>query len=213
MRNVLAIGAHPDDVEMSCGGTLLKHVLLGDKVTILHMTNSGYSNSITGEILRTSEQSKSEALDSAKLLNCEMIQLDFIEQKIPFNIESITAIEKVIIDKKIDLIYTHSSLDTHQDHIAVYNSVMAASRNVHNIFSFEQLPLFRMRYSDNPNFFVNITDFFDKKIEACRAHTSQVKGKYGDKILQSLRALSEYRGSQIGCKNAEGFITIKSVFL
>ena len=48
-KDILAVGAHPDDVEFSCGGTLLRHISEGDKVTILHMTNSGYKNLLTGK--------------------------------------------------------------------------------------------------------------------------------------------------------------------
>ena len=164
VKNVIAIGAHPDDVEFSCAGTLLKHIDRGDNVTILHMTNTGYENTITGEILRTAEQSQEEAKKSARIIGCDCIQLDFKEQQVPFDINSVTKVEEVLIMKNIDTIYTHSNLDYHQDHIATYKTVLAASRNIHNIFLFEQLPLPRVRKTDSPNYFVDISDFFEKKI-------------------------------------------------
>jgi len=210
-KNVLAVGAHPDDVEFSCAGTLLKHIQEGDNVTILHMTNTGYKNLLTGEVLRTSKQSQKEAKDAADILGCNVIQLDFVEQKVPFNVDSVVAIEKVITELNIDTIYTHSKLDCHQDHISTCKSVLAASRNIHNIFLFEQLPLPRVRETDSPNFFVDITDFFDNKLKACRAHVSQVEGKYGEKIINSLISLSKYRGSQSGCDYAEAFETVKQI--
>ena len=75
VKNILAVGAHPDDVEFSCAGTLLRHIYEGDKVTILHMTNTGYKNLLTGEVLRTSHQSQKEAKDSAEILGCNLIQI------------------------------------------------------------------------------------------------------------------------------------------
>ena len=210
-RKVLAIGAHPDDVEFSCAGTLLKHLDIGDSVTILHMTNTGYKNRITNEILRTPEQSQNEAKEAAKILGCDYIQLGFIEQEVPFNIESITKVEEILINLEIDTVYTHSNLDCHQDHIATCQTVLAASRNIHNIFLYEQLPLPRVRQNDSPNYFVDITRFFDKKLESCRAHISQVDEKYGEKIINSLLALSRFRGSQIGCEYSEAFTTVKSL--
>ena len=81
-NSVLAIGgAHPDDVEFGCSGTLLKHIAAGDNVMILHMTNTGYSNLITEELLRSSKQSIEEAHDSAKILGCDVKLLNFEEQK------------------------------------------------------------------------------------------------------------------------------------
>ncbi len=61
MRNVMAIGAHPDDVEFGCGGTLIKHLLAGDKVTIVHMSCSDCFNT-TGEQIRKADISRNEAL-------------------------------------------------------------------------------------------------------------------------------------------------------
>ena len=90
VKNVIAVGAHPDDVEFSCAGTLLKHIDEGDNVTILHMTNTGYKNTITGETLRSAKQSQDEAKKSAEIIGCGCIQLDFKEQEVPFNIESVT---------------------------------------------------------------------------------------------------------------------------
>mgnify|MGYP001488742551 CR=1 FL=1 len=164
-RKVLAIGAHPDDVEFSCAGTLLKHLDQGDEVTILHMTNTGYKNRITGETLRTPEQSQNEAQKAAEIIGCDFVLLEFKEQEVPFNIDSITKVEEILIRLEIDTIYTHSSLDCHQDHIATYQTVLAASRNTHNIFLYEQLPLPRVRKNDSPDYFVDITGFFDKKFD------------------------------------------------
>ena len=68
MKNVLAIGAHPDDIEFGCFGTLKKHKDQGDNVTLLVMTQSDVKDSHTGEVTRDSIISKNEATQAAKLL-------------------------------------------------------------------------------------------------------------------------------------------------
>jgi LmbE family N-acetylglucosaminyl deacetylase len=212
MLNILAVGAHPDDVEFACGATLAKHKSLGDNVTVIYMTDTGYKDHVNNVVKRTPEQSQEEAKAAGKILGCDLIQLNFEELHVPFNLDSVVALEKIIIELKIDTIYTHSENDCHQDHIATRKSVLAASRGVHNIFLYEQLPLPRVRKTDSPNFFVDVKDFFDIKIEACLAHKTQVEGKYGDKLIEDLTSLARYRGSQCGIEYAEAFSAIKQLF-
>ena len=60
MKNILAIGAHSDDVEFGCGGTLTKHVQNGDRVHILIMSNGDIKHSVTGESIRTIQETNDE---------------------------------------------------------------------------------------------------------------------------------------------------------
>ena len=209
VKNILAIGAHPDDVEFCCAGTLIRHVKEGDKVFILHMSNSGYKNTITGEVLRTKRQCEEEAFESANIIGCNFILLDNEEQNVKFDLETITEIEKIIIENKIEIVYTHGNNEAHQSHIATNRAVMAASRSVQNIFTFEQLPLPRTRVTDNPSFYVDITDYFDTKIKASEAYKSQVGDKYGPTLIEAITSLSRFRGSQCGVQYAEAFTAIK----
>ena len=212
MRNILAIGAHPDDVELGCGGTLIKHIKNGNNVTILHMTNTGVKNIITGQVLRTSEQSKSEAKEAARIIGANVVQLFYEDQKVPFNIESIVAIEKYLIDLNIDTIFTHWGGDSHQDHINTLKSTLAAGRNVDNIFLYEQVPMPRVgNIFPNINFYVDISNFFELKMKACLAHKSQMTEKYKDKVIDGTRALAQYRGAQSDCKYAEAFECVKVI--
>jgi len=212
--NVLAIGAHPDDVEFGCFGTLKKHINNGDKVTILVMTQSDVKDAHTQEVTRDSNQSKIEAQAAADVLGCELILGPFQDTKVPFNNESVAFIENIIKERKIDTIYTHWAGDTHQDHINTLAATMAAARFVKNVLCYEQVPLPRITTTyPVANYFVDITDTIGTKLLGCNAHKSQVDKflLHGFNILDGIETLAKFRGNQAGVVYAEAFNILKIV--
>ena len=213
-KNILAIGAHPDDVEFGCFGTLKKHIDKGDKVFICLMSNSTVKDASTGKKTRTRKDSIIEAQQSADSIGADLIMLDFQDTEIPFNSLTVSAIEKIINDNNIDTVYTHWGGDTHQDHINTLNATLAASRMVSNVFFYEQVPLPRVCMSyPVANYYVNITDTINSKIESCKYHKSQLK-KYsnmGIDIIDNIKTLAKYRGNQAKIPYAEAFNVLKIV--
>ena len=216
MKNVMAIGAHPDDIEFGCGGTLYKHKQNGDNIVMVVMTNTKSVNGVTGKSLRTKEELQSESEASANVLECDLEFLPFTDLHVPFSFESISKLEKLMIDYKTDTIYTHWGGDTNQDHIATLKTTMASARLLPNVLCYEQLPVPRItNVYPTANYYVDITDVFNKKIEMCECHDSQLK-KYktqGFDVLDGLDVLARYRGNQIGVKHAEAFDILKMVGL
>ena len=135
-KNVLAVGAHADDVEIGCGGTIALHRRNGDNVYILVMTESSYSN-YDGKVLRESEEGKREEENAANILGVELINLGFKTKCVPYSSESIEIINEIIDRYKIEMIYTHWYHDTHQDHRRTTQSVLSAARYVKNILMYE----------------------------------------------------------------------------
>ncbi|MBN1197728.1 MAG: PIG-L family deacetylase, partial [Bacteroidales bacterium] len=88
MNNVLAVGAHPDDVEFGCAGTLARHVHEGDKVTILHMSASDALN-LENEVVHAKDIRRKEAREAARILGCDVIIEEFLDQQVPFDRETI----------------------------------------------------------------------------------------------------------------------------
>jgi LmbE family N-acetylglucosaminyl deacetylase len=211
MNNILAVGAHPDDVEFGCAGTLARHVHEGDHVTILHMSASDALN-LENEVVPAKEIRRKEARDAARILGCDVIIEEFLDQQIPFDRETIFAIERIIKARKINIIYTHWNGDSHQDHINTLKSVFAAARHVDKILLYEQVPFPRVgKIFSEVNYFVDITDFYHIKEEASLAHDSQVVGRYDNKIMMGMRSLAEFRGSQSNCKYAEAFESVRQI--
>tara|TARA_R110000744_G_scaffold202200_1_gene321179 strand:+ start:488 stop:1147 length:660 start_codon:yes stop_codon:yes gene_type:complete len=213
-KNVLAIGAHPDDVEFGCFGTLKKHICKGDKVTICLMSNSNVKDATTGKFTRTRDTSISEASSAAEYIGAELIMLDYQDTEIPFNSNSVKQLEKIIVTKDINVIYTHWGGDTHQDHINTLNATLAASRMVDNVLCYEQVPLPRVCMSyPIANYYVDISSTLNDKLKSCAYHKSQLK-KYSDMeidILDNVKTLARYRGNQSNIKYAEAFNVLKIV--
>ena len=213
--NVMAIGAHPDDIEFGCGGTLIKHKDNGNKVIYVCMTDTESVEATEDKVIRTQSQLKSETQCAADILGVDKIHyLPFKDLHVPFSFDSVSELEKLIKEYEIDIIYTHWSGDSNQDHISTFKTTMAAARYVKNIYCYEQIPI--PRHTDNPmrvNSYTDISRSFDLKIKAAECHQSQFK-KYkaaGFDVSENLTTLAKFRGIQANCKYAEGFQVIKQV--
>ena len=214
MKNILAIGAHPDDIEFGCFGTLKKHIQEGDKVFICLMSNSTVKDATTNKYTREESKSIEEAKCAAKSIGAKLIMLNYQDTMIPFNSSSVKQLEKIINTNNINIVYTHWGGDTHQDHINTLNATLAASRMVDNVLCYEQVPLPRVcRNYPIANYYVDITDTMEVKIKACECHDSQIK-KYnsmGINMIDNLITLAKYRGTQCNVKYAEAFNVLKMV--
>lgn len=208
-RNVLAVGAHADDVEIGCGGTMALHTKRGDNVILLIMAESSYTY-YDGTILRTKEEGVLEEEIAAKILGVEkLINLGFKTKEVPYSAESIEAINEVIDKYNIDIIYTHWYHDTHQDHRRTTQAVLSAGRYVKNILMYEpEYPAGRSYLGFRNQYYMDITSTFEIKMEALKQHKSQVK-KYGNDFLEAVEARARHRGYEIGNKYAECFEVIR----
>ena len=202
--NVMAIGAHPDDIEFGCGGTLIKHKDKGHKVIYVCMTDTESVDATRGKVIRSESELKSETQCAADVLGVDNIfYLPFKDLHVPFSFESVSALETLIKQYNVDTIYTHWSGDSN-------------ARYVRNIYCYEQIPI--PRHTDNPmriNSYTDISDSFDDKIQAAECHQSQFK-KYkeaGFDVTKNLTTLAKFRGIQANCQYAEGFQVIKQVGL
>jgi len=206
-KNILAIGAHPDDIEIGCGGTIAKHVL-NDNVYILVMTDPYYEN-YDGTVLRERDEGLAESKRGADVLGVELIQLSFTTKRVPYSPESIEAINKVIDEKNIDTIYVHWFHDTHQDHLRTTQSVLSAGRYVKNILMYEpEYPAGRSYMGFRNQYYVDISDTFDIKMKALKEHVSQID-KYGEDFLEAVEARARHRGYEIKSRYAECFEIIR----
>lgn len=215
MKRVLAIGAHPDDIEFGVGGTLLKHKLNGDFTVYLCMTSTESVDGTTGQVIRTAEENQKEVRCAAKILKVNAVEfLSFTDLKVPFTFETVSGIESYIKKYNIDTVYTHWAGDANQDHIATFKATMAAARYVPNVFCYEQIPVPRQSANQmTTNHYIDITDTFQDKIKASECHQSQIVKyrKAGFDVPDNLKTLARFRGIQARCKYAEAFQVIKQV--
>jgi len=195
--SVLAVGAHPDDVEAGCFGTLLRHRDNGDKVHVVITTKGGLPHRPWKTVL--SELKKAQAM-----LGVEYQLLDNPEGYYAMNWKTVGELDKIIKDTKADTIYTVWHGDSHQDHQTTFKNVLAAcrSKQASNLYCFE-LPdySYRSQQPFNPRKFVDISDYIDQKIKAVAMYDSY----FNEDHLEAIRGLARHRGGASGVKYAEAF--------
>ena len=197
---VLAIGAHPDDLEIGCGGTLIRHSGSGDEVYLLVVTDG----SMGGE----PDTRGREQRDAAKVLGAkETFFCGYADTRFECNRDSIMKLEQHIDEVRPDVVYTHWSDDTHQDHRHIAQAVVPAARSVPNLLFFESLSSRQF----HPTVFVNIGDVINQKLASLEAHASQMQKTNIENmsILDIARSTANFRGIQGRVTYAEGFAAVR----
>lgn len=190
---VLAVGSHPDDIELGCAATLLRHVACGDEVTMLVMTSG--ERGPQGEQARVREQ---EA--AARVIGAELLWGGFADGCVPHGRETVTKIDAVVRYTGADVIYTHAPDDTHQDHLATSRGAIAAGRKVARVLCYQS----PTTTSFNPNFYVDVTDTLEGKLQSLRAHRSQVE-RCDLVDLEAIAGGARFWGHRAGLRLAEAF--------
>ena len=198
--NILAIGAHPDDIEIGCGGTLTKYADRGHKVFSLVMTGGGQG----GE----ADVRRKEQAAAGRIMGVEKIYWGGYEDThLEVNQQLISKIEQVMFEICPSFIFCHSPDDTHQDHRHLSLATQSAARNMRNVLFYEG----PTTWGFNPQVFVDIGQTLERKIEALRAHESQVtKTNIEDlSIIEIARSSANFRGIQGRVKYGEAFSPLR----
>jgi len=183
--NILAVGAHPDDMELGCFGTLALHQNRGDKIFGILMTN--------GERGGKPEMRKKESKNAAKLIGMKLFFGNFPDGELKADIHTIDFIENVINKNNINVVYAQTKHDRHQDHRNLANATISASRYVKEVYSYET-PSSMGSFS--PHVFIDISKTVHFKDKALAMHKTQIKKYYME--IESVKGLAKYRAFQSG---------------
>ena len=198
--NILAIGAHPDDIEYGCAGTLIKYVERGHRIFLLVLTKGEEGGE--GEIRQREQNAAAEVIGAQ-----QVFWGDYHDTQLPLNKELIDKIEEVIATVQPDLILVNHGDDTHQDHRILTRATLSATRYVRNVLFFE-VPTTQ---NFNPQIFVDISDTLERKFQVLEAHASQaMKTNIEDMyIIELAQANATFRGIQGRVKFAEAFAPLR----
>jgi LmbE family N-acetylglucosaminyl deacetylase len=218
---VLVISPHPDDETLACGGTILKHKDEGDEIYWLIITNVDIKNGWDKNIV---EERQKEIETVAGMYGFEKIfKLDYPTAKLDtLSIqEIIKSVSEVILGIKPEIIYLPNRSDVHTDHQITFKAAYSCTKNfrypfIRKILMYETLSEteFAPALPGSifiPNFFVDITNYFEKKLEIFKIYKSEVMNYPLPRSLNSIKALARYRGSQIGVEYAEGFMLVREI--
>lgn len=222
--NILAIGCHPDDIEIACAGTLAKCVKRGDKVIAAHLCTGSLGHVVIPpeELvpMRAAEARAAGARAGIEVLDGVFGDLDIYAD----NKESRDKVVEIIQYAQPDVIITHNPDDYMPDHVATSKLVFDAAFTAtlpnwpsKTGKSAKLVPIYYMDTLAGVNFvpeeFVDITDEIDLKIQMLECHHSQLDWmREHDHIdfADMVRTCSRYRGYQCGAAYAEGFRTCKA---
>jgi LmbE family N-acetylglucosaminyl deacetylase len=201
-ETVLALGAHPDDLELGCGATLAKLCAAGVAVHAV-VFSEGTRGAPAGSNRAAETRIALQSLGVASVA-----QHQFADTRLHEALnELIGLMEEHVARTNPDRVYTMFAEDRHQDHRAVYQASAIACRRVPQILAYETP-------SSYPNFiptvFEPVDDFMERKIGALKLHQSQ-----GDRLYmheEKIRSAAHFRGVQVDLGQTEGFIPYKLVF-
>lgn len=218
--NVLAVGAHPDDLEILCGGTLARFVQEGHEVVMCNATRGD-----RGSFVHTSEEiaeiRRAEAQRAAQICGAQHATLGLHDAEVS---AADPAQQRLVVDlvreTRPDLIITHHP----QDYMGDHNEV---SKLIFDCSFYATLPLYEtgktphgavtpIYYMDTlmglgfqPTEYVDVSDVIETKAAMLEAHDSQLtwlRDHDGTDIVEQMRTAARFRGLQCGVRYAEGFV-------
>lgn len=226
--NILAIGAHPDDVELACGATLAKEISLGKKVGILDLTK-GELGTRGSEEIREIEASKAAHILGVSIRENLGFDDGFFVNDKTHQLE----IVKIIRKYQPDIVLLNAISDRHIDHqkgseLASAACFLAGLRKIETIVEGEIQEAWRpkqvyhyIQWDDlKPDFVVDISDFINLKMQAVKAYDSQFYNPNSNEpsspissknFIESVRYRAQNLGRLIGVSYAEGFTTERYV--
>lgn len=221
MSNVMVFAVHPDDETLGCGGTILKHKKMGDHVAWCIMTEQLFEEGYTEKEINDRKNqidivSKAYSFDSIHELGFPTTCLDQLSMN-----QLIQKISGAINEVKPEILYIPFKNDIHSDHRVSFEAIFSCTK----IFRY---PFIKKVYmmeipsetdfapgiaaeSFIPNYYVNISDFFFKKIEVLKVFESEIKPHPFPRSLEAVEALAKLRGVASNCRYAEGFMLLKEV--
>ena len=232
--DILAIGAHPDDVELSCAGTIAKEISRGKKVGILDLTRGELGTRGTAEIR------DQEATVAAQVLGVEVREnLEFSDAFFTNNASHQMEIIKMIRKYQPEIVLCNAVDDRHIDHGKAAKLIsdacfLSGLRKIETIMNGENQPAWRPKHvfhyiqwkNLKPDFVVDITGFLDKKIDSVKAYRSQFYSEdnkepetpiSSSNFLDSITYRAQDMGRLINTEHAEGYnvdryVAVDSVF-
>ncbi|MCZ4407251.1 PIG-L family deacetylase [Cryomorphaceae bacterium 1068] len=221
MNKVIVISAHPDDETLGVGGTLLKHARKDDKITWLIATRIFESQGFTKDRIDSREaeiKRVSELFGFNKVYQLDYPTMTLTSSSLP---DLVPEISDIFHLEKPEIIYCINRSDAHSDHRLLFEAVMACTKSFR--YPFIKKVLLYECISETefapalhekvfiPNYFVDISDHLDKKLEIMKVYGSELGQHPFPRSLDHIKALAIHRGAIAGVQYAEAFQLIKFI--
>ena len=221
MKRVIVISAHPDDEILGVGGTLLKHKKSGDNLAWIIITGISETQGFSKERVKSREfeiQRVSDSIGFSKVFRLNYPTMSLNPQIVN---EIIPKISSIFNEFEPEVIYVLNRSDVHSDHRYTFDAISACTKSfrypfIKKVLMYECLsetefaPILPEKVFQ-PNYFVDISDFFKKKIEIMQIYSSELGEHPFPRSNRNIEALAVHRGAIVGVEYAEAFQVIKYI--
>lgn len=221
MKKVLAVAVHPDDETLGCGGTLLKHLSKGDEIYWLILTkvseDVGYDKDF--------QLKRKDQIDQvARLYGFKKVyELDFLSTKLDTYTtrDLVGAVSDVFSEIQPNIVYLPFCNDVHSDHKVAFDVCFSCAKtfrcaSIERVLMMETLsetefapPIPGLTFT--PNVYVDISEFFEKKIEILNLYDSEMGEHPFPRSRDNVKALATYRGASSSSIYSESFVLLKEL--
>lgn len=218
---VLVISAHMDDEVLGVGGTIAKHVDAGHEVTVCIACKRAYDHKFDDKII---DEEKAATRAAAGILGYSDLRFlglrdELLDERL---LDVIVPLEDCVMAVRPDVVYTNHRGDSSQDHRAVFQASMIACRSlsrhrVPKVVTYEVpsstdiAPPFP-EYAFSPNYYIDISRFLNKKVEALRAYARELRDFPHPRSAQGVEVLARKRGMEVGFNAAESFMVVRDLW-
>ncbi len=221
MKNIIIISAHPDDEVLGAGGTILKHKKKGDNIYWLITTSIFEEQGFSKERVMSRQKEIEEV--AQKLGVKKVFKLDFPTMSLSTEsmIDMVPKVSKVFTEVEPEIVYCLNRSDAHSDHRVTFDAIMACTKSfrypfIKKVLMYECISEteFAPQLHEKvfiPNYFVDVSEFFDEKLEIMKIYESEIGKHPFPRSLRNMEALATYRGASVGVEYAEAFQLVKYI--
>lgn len=221
MKKVIVISAHPDDETLGAGGTLLKHINEGDQINWLIVTDVFEEEGFSKERVLSRKEEIENVTTMYSFKNVYKLGYPTMKLNDTILFELVNKISKIFQDLQPEIIYVMNRSDAHSDHRIVFDAVMSCTKSfrypyIKKILMYECIsetefaPVLPEK-TFMPNYFVDISNYFQTKIEIMKVYDSELGEHPFPRSIKNIEALATFRGASVGVEHAEAFQIVKYI--
>lgn len=219
--NILVVSAHPDDEVLGAGGTLLKHKKKGDTIHWLIVTKVSVEGGFTPERIQSRQAEIEKVAKQLGVTKTHQLPYPTMTLSDSSLLTMIPEITSIVAASKPERIYVVNRSDAHSDHRITFQAVMACTKSfrapfIKSVLMYECISEteFGVATAENmfiPNYYVDITEFFNEKIAITEIYESEIGQHPFPRSIKNIEALATFRGATAGVHYAEAFQLIKFI--
>lgn len=221
MKKIVVISAHPDDEIIGAGGTLLKHKKAGDEIFWIITTNVFENQGFSEQRVKSRQ---TEIDEVAKKIGAQKVfKLNYPTMSLSSSsiIKMVPTISEIFGEIEPEIVYCLNRSDAHSDHRVTFDAVISCTKSfrypsIKRVLMYECISETEFAPSlpekvFMPNYFVDISEFFEEKIEILNIYSSEMGLHPFPRSNRNIEALATYRGASVGVEYAEAFQLLKFI--